>query len=427
MYEEDFTENEPSKKKFVITRGMLILAVLILIVIVVVIALLVGGKKKEQTLSVSDYKKLEERMVEEAPIYVEQKSILLTEEELKIDLKDLLIENGGGINKDKVKAAKECTGYLIAYKKETEVYKSYIKCGNKYTTSGYVANDKTTSTTTKSADKEKPNIVLKGNSTIEIYEGDTYTDEGATATDNVDGDITSQIKVDGTYDTKKEGEYVLTYTVSDKAGNKASVKRTIVVKKKIVITTTTTKPVTTPPKTTTTRATSRVTTTKRKTAPVITLYGDKMISLSIGSAYHEPGYSAKDCDGRDLTSSVTISGKVNVFAEGTYQLTYTVTDSYGNTAITTRTVKVKSNEVAVSGITLTPNSLTIQIYNSKRLSVNISPSNATNKSVTWSSSDSSVATVSQDGTVYAKGIGSATITVKTSNGLTAKSRVTVKR
>ena len=427
MYEEDFAENEPSKKKFVITRGMLILAVLILIVIVVVIALLVGGKKKEQTLSVSDYKKLEERMVEEAPIYVEQKSILLTEEELKIDLKDLLIENGGGINKDKVKAAKECTGYLIAYKKETEVYKSYIKCGNKYTTSGYVANDKTTSTTTKSADKEKPNIVLKGNSTIEIYEGDTYTDEGATATDNVDGDITSQIKVDGTYDTKKEGEYVLTYTVSDKAGNKASVKRTIVVKKKIVTTTTTTKPVTTPPKTTTTRATSRVTTTKRKTAPVITLYGDKMISLSIGSAYHEPGYSAKDCDGRDLTSSVTISGKVNVFAAGTYQLTYTVTDSYGNTAITTRTVKVKSNEVAVSGITLTPNSLTIQIYNSKRLSVNISPSNATNKSVTWSSSDSSVATVSQDGTVYAKGIGSATITVKTSNGLTAKSRVTVKR
>ena len=117
MYEEDFTENEPSKKKFVITRGMLILAVLILIVIVVVITLLVGGKKKEQTLSLSDYKKLEERMVEEAPIYVEQKSILLTEEELKIDLKDLLIENGGGINKDKVKAAKECTGYLIAYKK----------------------------------------------------------------------------------------------------------------------------------------------------------------------------------------------------------------------------------------------------------------------------------------------------------------------
>ncbi len=427
MYEEDFTENEPSKKKFVITRGMLILAVLILIVIVVVIALLVGGKKKKQTLSVSDYKKLEERMVEEAPIYVEQKSILLTEEELKIDLKDLLIENGGGINKDKVKAAKECTGYLIAYKKETEVYKSYIKCGNKYTTSGYVANDKTTSTTTKSADKEKPNIVLKGNSTVEIYEGDTYTDEGATATDNVDGDITSQIKVDGTYDTKKEGEYVLTYTVSDKAGNKASVKRTIVVKKKNVTTTTTTKPVTTPPKTTTTKTTTRVTTTKRKTAPVITLYGDKMISLSTGSTYHEPGYSAKDCDGRDITSRVTISGKVNAFVAGTYQLTYTVTDSYGNTAITSRTVKVKSNEVAVSGIALTPNSLTIQIYNSKRLSVNISPSNATNKSITWSSSDSSVATVSQDGTVYAKGIGSATITVKTSNGHKAKSRVTVKR
>lgn len=426
MYEEDFTESKQEKKKFVITRGMLILAVLILIVIVVVITLLVSGKKKRKTLSVSDYKKLEERMVEEAPIYVEQKSILLTEEELKIDLKDLLIENGGGINKDKVKAAKECTGYLIVYKKETEVYKSYIKCGNKYTTSGYVANDKTTSTTTKSADKEKPNIVLKGNSTVEIYEGDTYTDEGATATDNHDGDITSQIKVDGTYDTKKEGEYVLTYTVSDKAGNKASVKRTIVVKKKNVTTTTTTKPVTTPPKTTTTRTTTRVT-TKQKTAPIITLYGEKLVNLSLGNAYNEPGYSAKDCDNRDITSHVTISGKVNVFVSGTYQLTYTVTDSYGNTAITTRTIKVKSNDIEVTGITLTPNSLTIKINESKRLSVNISPTNATNKNVTWSVKDSSIVTVSQDGTVYARSIGSTTITVRTSNGFTAKSKVTVKR
>ena len=49
-------------------------------------------------------------------------------------------------------------------------------------------------------------------------------------------------------------------------------------------------------------------------------------------------------------------------------------------------------------------------------SATISPSNAANKNVTWSSSDQSVATIDSTGMVTPKGLGKTTITVKTSDG-----------
>jgi hypothetical protein len=76
----------------------------------------------------------------------------------------------------------------------------------------------------------EPEINLKGNASIEIAKGSTYTDAGATAWDYVDGDITSKIIVGGTVDTKTAGTYTLTYNVTDTAGNKAAeVKRTVLV------------------------------------------------------------------------------------------------------------------------------------------------------------------------------------------------------
>jgi hypothetical protein len=78
-------------------------------------------------------------------------------------------------------------------------------------------------------DTTAPTISLTGSSTINLTVGDTFTDPGATATDNVDGDLTSSIAVSGIVDTSTAGTYVVTYSVSDAAGNTSTVDRTIVV------------------------------------------------------------------------------------------------------------------------------------------------------------------------------------------------------
>jgi len=70
-------------------------------------------------------------------------------------------------------------------------------------------------------DATKPIIKLKGSTPITINIGDEYKDAGAIATDNIDGDITSEIVEESTVDTSKLGTYKVTYNVTDKAGNEA--------------------------------------------------------------------------------------------------------------------------------------------------------------------------------------------------------------
>lgn len=82
-------------------------------------------------------------------------------------------------------------------------------------------------------------------------------------------------------------------------------------------------------------------------------------------------------------------------------------------------------EIAVVSVTLNKLSLTLKIGESETLTVMIQPSNATDKSVTWTSSNTSVATVS-NGKVTAEAEGTATITVKAHNGQKAKCVITVK-
>ena len=79
-------------------------------------------------------------------------------------------------------------------------------------------------------------------------------------------------------------------------------------------------------------------------------------------------------------------------------------------------VKEESDPVAVTGVKLAYNDLTLKIGKSFTLVANIEPANATNKTVTWSSSNSTVASVTNMGVVQAKAAGTADITVTTADG-----------
>ena len=77
-------------------------------------------------------------------------------------------------------------------------------------------------------DTSAPVISLNGADSVDLFFGDTYTDAGASASDDVDGDLTSSIVVAGVVDVLTVGTYTVTYNVSDAAGNAATeVTRTV--------------------------------------------------------------------------------------------------------------------------------------------------------------------------------------------------------
>lgn len=80
------------------------------------------------------------------------------------------------------------------------------------------------------SDTTPPAIVLKGSTTIMLTVGQLYLDPGFTASDNIDGNISSKVAVnDSAVNTSKAGTYMVTYSVSDSAGNKAIATRTVTV------------------------------------------------------------------------------------------------------------------------------------------------------------------------------------------------------
>lgn len=72
-----------------------------------------------------------------------------------------------------------------------------------------------------------PTITLNGEDYIELAAGREYTELGAAATDDIDGDITDAIEVVGEVNVNVAGEYVLQYKVQDEYGNEATTQRTI--------------------------------------------------------------------------------------------------------------------------------------------------------------------------------------------------------
>ena len=124
------------------------------------------------------------------------------------------------------------------------------------------------------------------------------------------------------------------------------------------------------------------------------------------------------------TSVATVSTSGVVTAKGEGTTTITVKTQDGNY---TATCNVNVSVIHVNGITLNKTSLNMTKGDTQQLSATITPSNAYNKSVIWSSDNENVAQVSSNGKITAKGKGTTIITVKSADGgHTATCEVVVK-
>jgi len=123
----------------------------------------------------------------------------------------------------------------------------------------------------------------------------------------------------------------------------------------------------------------------------------------------------------NYVATVDNDGKVTAISLGTATITVTTIDGMKTNSCIVTVV------IPVTGITLNKNTITIIEGKTETLTANISPYNATNKNVMWSSNNDSVATVDNDGKITAISVGTAIITVKTIDGeKIANCTVTVK-
>ena len=163
------------------------------------------------------------------------------------------------------------------------------------------------------ADTTKPVISITGDQALTIVFGAAYSDAGAEATDNVDSSVT--VVTTGSVVSNTAGDYTLTYSATDAAGNTATAIRIVTVAAAVLDT----------------------------TKPVISITGDQALTIVFGAAYSDLGATATD--NVDGSVSVSTAGSVNSDVAGDYTLTYTATDAAGNSATATRVVTV--SEVAV--------------------------------------------------------------------------------
>ena len=445
--------------------------VIILLILLLIIGLIIGGIFLRRHYLKKEYIKLESFINNNVDNYLKLEGIVLEDGEYrKINIVDIYKKGLAQLASNKYQD--DCIGYSIVEvnKLETE-NKTYIKCKNIYVSKGYgteaTSNKKENTSVAQSVkDTIAPVIKLIGKEKMTIGLNETFEDPGATAMDNIDKDITKKIKVSGKVDITKEGSYTLSYTVSDKAGNKSSLSRIVVVDPN-----------------------KKVQGDKDEIAPVITFKNpdatqkvciNAKIDTSKEGIY---GYSAYDDVDKDVTDNVKIEGNTSSSTEGTFKITYKVSDKAGNETIEYREYQVvncdkpstpvvtptetpkqveptpqptnpdptptepgsssssSSSEPApsnptpsqtpapviinVTGVSISNNSLYLEVGEVQNLGASVIPSSATNKTLTYSSLNPSVATVDGSGNVRGVKSGTTRIIVTSSNGRQAAASVTV--
>jgi len=184
---------------------------------------------------------------------------------------------------------------------------------------------------------DNPVITLNGDTTIEIPLGtnQVLADDRFSAYDPQDGDLSSEVIRTNDIDFSRAGEYRVTYTVEDSDGNRDTKYRTV----KIV-----------DPSGYSVYGGNNQNQYGGGSVPTIGFTngsGDTLF-LNLNQFYDRTAYYATDLEDGDLTASVQVNDTVNPNVAGVYNVTYTVTDSDGNTVSKTRTVYVGQNDLGSS-------------------------------------------------------------------------------
>lgn len=202
----------------------------------------------------------------------------------------------------------------------TQQIGSYALRYNVTDDAGNAAVEKIRTVNVKFIDNIPPVISINPPNPMNILVGSSYYEWGATATDDIDGDITHKLDTVGFVDvntndsvnTNVAGIYRVHYIVSDSAGNKADTMRIV-----------------------------NVFEFADTIPPVLTLLGDNPMALDSGDEYNEPGATAFDNKDGDITDSIKINAdSVNTSVVGVYRVHYTVADKANNTTHEIRIVNV---------------------------------------------------------------------------------------
>ncbi|HFE38996.1 MAG TPA: DUF5011 domain-containing protein [Gammaproteobacteria bacterium] len=143
---------------------------------------------------------------------------------------------------------------------------------------------------------QPPVILLNGDPQVSLFQGQNYVEQGATASDKEEGDLSDKILITSNVNTLIPGIYQVKYNVTDssKLAAEEVVRQVMVIKNQ---------------------------------PPVILLNGDPQVSLLQGQNYIEQGATASDKEEGDLSDKILITSNVNTLIPGTYQVKYNVTDS----------------------------------------------------------------------------------------------------
>ncbi|MCR5690824.1 MAG: Ig-like domain-containing protein [Eubacterium sp.] len=216
-------------------------------------------------------------------------------------------------------------------------------------------------------------------------------------------DKTSSYKKVKKVNTKKPGYYKVVYKVTDEIKHKA--KKTKVYKVLTAV------------------SVGSITLNKtKKTLYLGSTASKAKFTLKVKSILPKKATSKKVqyISGNKNIATVSQKGVVKAKSAGTVTITVKAKDGSGTYATCTVTVKQK-----MTGLTLTAASQTLDVGNAMQLKTTVTPSNTSNKELTYTSSDASVATVSESGSVKALAPGTVTITAVAKDGSGVKATYTI--